>query len=321
MKKRLLFCGLFLAAFPNLSSAQLELNNSEMLPFGSVMTLVEANDYTNVDTTIQGQGVTWNFTGLTENTSASNLVVEIVDPANTPYGSNYPTSNYAYFENSSAYRYFELTPSKMQRIGTFSNGSFRTFNDPQEEYVFPLNYGTENDDTWDNDASSSGGYYNLKCIGSGTLNLPGGSYQALMVRVNFAEGSFEYDFYFWYDASNGAVLLQLIVGDGFILQNKARFATDITVGNNEQELLSNLKYNNPVSDELLMSFNNSFGDNLAYTISDISGKVLHVETPQMNNETVEIRHNFSSLDKGVYFVSIKDSESGQVIKSVKILKQ
>jgi len=322
MKRNLTFVGIMLALVPYSLIGQTTLNSSEMLPFGSVMTLSMAEDYTLVDTVNQGQGVTWNFTNLTVDQSASNLVVEIVDPTNTPYGANFPVSNYAYSENGgSAYRYFDLSPSKMERVGSFSGGTVKTYSDPQVEYVFPFTYGVQNNDTWDNDASGSGGTYDLNCIGTGTLNLPGGSYQALLVRVHSVESFVEFDVYFWYDADNGAILLQYVVGDGFFIGTFARFATDITLGNSELESLGNLKYTNPVVDELSMSFNNTFGSNLKYNIIDISGRIIDQGVPDLTTEEVKIVSDFSTLEKGMYIVTVLNSDSGEALKSIKVIKQ
>ena len=322
MKKNLLFSGILLALIPFSLIGQTVLNSSEMLPFGSVMTLSLASDHNIVDTMTQGQGVTWNLAGLSSNSQSPNLVVEIVNPSSTPYGGSFPTSNYAYSENSgAAYRYFDLSSTKMERVGSYSGGVLKTYGDPQVEYVFPFAYGVQNNDTWTNSASSSGGTYDLKCIGAGTLNLPGGSYQALMVRVNSTEGFIEYKVYFWYDANNGAVLLQYIVGDGLFIGTGAQYATNITLGNSELEALGNLKYTNPVVDQFNMSFDNYFGSNLTYSIIDIRGRVVYKGVPEVYNEKVQIENDFSMLEKGMYIVTVLNADNGEMLKSVKIVKQ
>lgn len=322
MKRNLLLTGVLLALIPSSLIGQTVLNSSEMLPFGSVMTLSIADDYSIIDTVTQGQGVTWNLTGLTGNSSATDLVVEIVKPANTPYGGSFPTANYAYSENSgTAYRYFDLSSTKMERVGSYSGGVIKTYGDPQVEYVFPFAYGVENNDTWTNSASSTGGTYDLKCIGTGTLNLPGGSYQALMVRVHSTESFLDYNVYFWYDANNGAVLLQYIIGDGFYIGTGARFASNITLGNSELEALGSLKYTNPVVNQFKMSFDNNFGSNLTYTIIDISGRKVYQGVPDSSNGKVQIEHDFSTLEKGMYIVTVLDADNSEMLKSIKIVKQ
>lgn len=322
MKKKLLLTGMLFALIPSTFIAQIALNSTEMLPFGSVMTLSVAQDHSIVDTVTQGQGVTWNLTGLTKNTTSSDLVVEIVNPSNTPHGGSFPTSNYAYSENSgTAYRYFDLSSTKMERVGSFSNGTLKTYSDPQVEYVFPFAYGVQNNDIWNNSASSSGGTYDLKCIGTGTLNLPGGSYQAILVRVNTVESFIDYDVYFWYDADNGAVLLQYIIGDGFYVGTGARFATNITLGNKEFEALENLKYTNPVVNEFKMSFDNNLKGNLVYSIIDLRGRKVYQGVPDQLNGKVQIEYDFRTLDKGMYIVTVLDEDSGETLKSIKIVKQ
>ncbi|MGQ0826808.1 MAG: hypothetical protein ACT4ON_00280, partial [Bacteroidota bacterium] len=207
------FCFLF-----TLVQAQPTLLSTEMLPYGSVMTNKGIANLTVIDTTIQGAGAVWNFSALTANANPD-FVVNIVNPSTTPYAASFPGSNYGYREVTGAttnYRYFSLTGTKMERVGSYVS-NVNLYNDPQVEYVFPLTLGTVNNDTWDNTNSSSGGTYDLKCIGSGTLTTPGGTFNALMVRVHAVESFLDFYVYFWYSSDNGAILLTYVVGDGFFI--------------------------------------------------------------------------------------------------------
>src|SRR3990172_9848579 len=157
MKTFLLMIILVLAVVNCLHAQQPALLSDEMAPFGTVFKLKQIQNLNIIDTTIQGAGVTWDFTGLTNDPFYLDLIVTITDPAQTPYSSDFPNANYSYKEEpSTAYRYFYLDTSKMERIGSWSGGVLKTYNDPQVEYVFPLTLGVSNFDTWDNDQSSSG---------------------------------------------------------------------------------------------------------------------------------------------------------------------
>lgn len=322
MKNLLHAAGFALALTPFTANSQMEVTHAEMLPFGSVKTLSQAQDHTLIDTVTQGTGVTWNMTNLTVHPTGSDLVVEIVDPTLTPFGSSFPSSNYAYSENSgAAYRYFDLTTTKMERVGSFSGGTLRTYNDPQIEYVFPFGYGTQYTDTWDNDVSSFGGTYSFKCIGTGTLNLPGASFPALMVRVHFTEGSIEFDIYFWYHADNGAILIQYVVGDGIWIPTSARFSTGLTLGTTKLEAIANLTYNNPVTDQLTLSFQNTFGSSISYSLMDLNGRLIKEGAPQLSDDKVVIQDDFSELQNGMYLLTISDADNGKALQSIRIIKQ
>lgn len=321
MKTKLLIVTFALTIMPKLSISQLVLNNSEMLPFGSVMTLSKALNYSLVDTVTQGQNVIWNMTSLSVDPAGTDLVVSIVNPTGTPYGSSFPTSNYGYSENGgSAYRYFDLSSSKMERVGSYSGGTLKTYNDPQEEYVFPMTYGTSNLDAWDNDVSSSGGTYDLTCVGTGTLNLPGGSYQALMVRVHVIEGFLDFYAYYWYDANNGAILVQLIIGDGFWIVSNGRFSTNLVVGTEELESLTDFQFNNPVTNQLNVKFNNNFGSDISFNITDLNGRIISNGIPETNVDKLTIQQDFSNLENGVYLLNILNSENGEILRSERIVK-
>src|SRR4051812_49215994 len=104
------------------TKAQLQLLSTEMLAYGSVMTDKSVLNLSVIDTSIQGAGVFWNFASIIPDPSVQNLVVTITDPAGTPYGSSFPNSNYGYYEvqgSYTAYRYFSLTGTKMERVGSY----------------------------------------------------------------------------------------------------------------------------------------------------------------------------------------------------------
>src|SRR5262245_11321076 len=133
--------------------AQPTLLSSEMLAPGAVCRYKRPTSLSVIDTTIQGANSTWNFSTLSPQ-SVPDLVVTVANPASTPYSALFPTANYAYVESpSTAYRYFQLTSTFLDRVGSYT-ASANTFNDPQREYVFPLSLGVSNLDTWDNSSSS-----------------------------------------------------------------------------------------------------------------------------------------------------------------------
>jgi hypothetical protein len=320
MKKHLLsiiFCFLFLCA-----KSQLILNSNEMLPFGSVMTLTPVQDLTVIDTTIKGANAVWNFSGITN--GGSNLTVTITNPALTPYGSSFPASNYAYAESPAiAYRYFTLNSAKMERVGSYSGTTLKTYSDPQIEYVFPLGLGTTNQDTWANDASSFGGNYNITCLGTGTLTLPGGAhYNALFVRADVSEIT-TFPTYFWYSADNGAVLLEYVAGDGIFYSPFGQSLTALTVAtttginNNNNKLAQSLKYNNPVQTECKVSFSSERSDDISYSLTNPMGEIIRSGNCEGSSNDHTLLLDFNSLASGMYYLLLKSSDQSEIVKLVK----
>ena len=71
---------------------------------------------------------------------------------------------------------------------------------------------------------------------------------------------------------------------------------------------------NPTSDFITLKVENSKVENLQYTITDLSGKIL--QNGSFANKTEQI--NFSSYTVGTYLITI--SQNNQILKSFKIIK-
>ncbi len=319
--KRIILSVLF--CFPALfMQSQPTLLSSEMLPFEATMNFKYIIDYWDIDTTIQGQGVTWNFSSLLENTSSQGFSVTIVNPSTTPYYSYFTSSNYGYREvypSSTSYRYFNLTPTKMERLGSFIT-SANIYSNPQVEYVFPLAYNTENYDTWHNSISTFDGNYDIKCIGTGTLISPSGSYNALMVRVHQTQlPLIDYYIYFWYSSDNGAVLLEYIVGDDKLISPSAMFLNSLVNSVDENSNVDDVTYMNPVNDIFRFGFQSSVRSEYSYSVVNYLGQTVLEGTAETNpDDRCSLELDFNSLPKGIYFFNIRVSDNAS--KTFKIIK-
>lgn len=302
------------------SFGQLVLNSNEMLPYGSTYSLRTVSDPSDVDTTIVGQNVTWDFSNLQADGVTPDFTVNIVNPASTPYASSFPTANYAFLEQpSNAYRYFTLTSSKLERVGSFTT-SLKTYSDPQIEYVFPFQFGTSNTDTWQNSGSTFGGTYSLECIGTGTLKLPSGTNSsALMVRVVTVESFLTLTYFFWYDANDGSVLLQYIVGDGVFVSESAKYITDVHVGIDEATAFGGLRYTNPVTDRLNITLENTANDAYDYRLFDAQGRTVSSGFIANSGSQLTASMYMNTLASGVYFLSLtgKSTSASTTVKLVK----
>jgi len=317
MKLKFLLIINFISVF---SMAQPTLLSTEMAPLGTNWIMHYSQNFNLVDTTVQGANVTWNFSSIQSNSQT--LTINVVDPSQTPYGSMFPSANYCYIEGPTlTYVYFNLSSSKMERIGSWRNGTLNTYTDPQTEYIFPLTLGSYNYDTWDNTLSSSGGIYELECIGYGTLILPMGTFNdVLMVRVHLEEFILDFDAYFWYSSSNGSVLVQYIPGDGLFIPESLAYTTVINLGTSieSSELSNQFKYNNPVKSSLSLYFENEIESDLNYQVLNAMGQQLHTGVIVRNSSEAEI--DLSHLSSGVYLLTLKE-EKTNAEKTIKVVKQ
>lgn len=320
MKRRILPFALLLIA--NISFAQHTLLRSEMLGFGSTFTTKNISDFSVIDTTIQGNNATWDFSTLTNDASTDDVVLTIMDPKKTPHTSSFPNATFTYIETvgtTNYYRYFNITADKLERVGSYTS-FLKTYSDPQIEYVFPLTLGTKNMDTWANTSSSTGGTYGLECVGSGILKTPSGTFDALMVRVHTVE-FFDMYAYFWYSADNGCQLLSYIVGDGFFMSTTGSYATDIkpasTTNVNEIEFNKNITYNNVIENTLNVSFKTDENTNCSYSVLNSMGELVFQESSFINDKNLTI--NFSDYASGIYFVKLTTKDN--IVTTLKIIKK
>lgn len=303
--------------------AQPTLNRNEMLPFGSVMVEKYTDDYSIINTSIQGSGVIWDFSKLTNNLIPE-LVLNIVDPASTPYSADFTNSNYAYKEVSGGitnYRYFNLTDTKMERVGSYVF-NLNTYSDPQTEYIFPLSLGVSNEDTWESTNSSLGGTYDLECVGDGTLILPSGTYNAIMVKAHITEFILDFYVYFWYSSDNGAILTEYVVGDGLFTADSAFYLGSLTLGVPKNNFISNFNYNNPITNDFTLNFQSLNSDKYSYTVFNSIGQNVLQGNLNSNEGTMKsFKIDFSTLPSDLYYFTLKSEENRQNIKTIKLLKQ
>ncbi len=264
------------------------------------------------DTTVQGPNATWDCSGLLQDGGQPEITMTFIDPATTPNGSQYPTSNYAWWEMpSNVYRYFELTPTFMQRVGSYSTWAY-TFADPQVEYVFPMTLGTTNTDTWW--GVSDGGEYRLACIGTGTLILPGITVEdALLVRARITGTSYLLFAYLWYSSTNGSILMQYIPGP---ISPSRLYLSGTSAGIAEQERANLTVLGNPVTEAfrfvsdkdlgpLSYRVYTSFGGTVAEgTLLPYAGAVQSIATDQFAPGVymVQLSANGTPVGKALRFV-------------------
>ncbi len=301
--------------------SQVQLDSSEVLPFGSTYVLKGISNLNVIDTTIQGPNVTWDFSALTANSSILNVTV--MDPNATPYGAFVSNTNYAFKETpATAYRYFHVTSTKMERVGSYSGSTLKTYSDPQIEYVFPMQYNTSNMDTWNNSSSSTGGTYAFTCIGTGTLILPNGSHEAILTRVQLIENFNTIDAYYWYDGNNGSILA-FVINPGLFNGYQGSYQSSLiqsTAGNEEFEVIMNTVYQNPVQENLYVSTKNYSGSDINYTIFDANGKLISTGKAQNEpDDTAVIDTHVADLAPGIYLLTLV-SENNSGSKTIRFSK-
>lgn len=296
-------------------SAQPVLTSEQMLAPGNATYMRFYNNFSPVDTTLQGADVDWDFTDLVPSPGNSEFIATIVDPATTPHANMFATDNYAYHEAPNGYyRFFQKTPTFMQRVGSWT-GSPYVMADPQVEYVFPMTMGTSNMDTWWGVAD--GGTYGFECVGWGTLSLPGAELEdVLMLRLRIENQTFVARAYAWYSGTDGRILLQYINEPSLGLFSGLYydgFAMDV----HEQRPLRATVLGNPVTDVLNLVLDQQSGA-LDYDLLSISGTTLG--RGRFAGDAGRVQHvGTADLAPGIYLLRL--TEAGLRPTTLRFIKQ
>lgn len=334
MKKILLssfFCCVCIAHQFVLAEAPV-LTKSNMPAFETKQKLLRAseNSLEVVDITIQGQNATWDFRNL-EHNGSEHITIEYKDPSTSSFYSSFPSSNYLmtlsfYSINQLTNyvdRYYVLSDIKLDKIGyKYKDSATVSYTDYQTEFVFPLEVGTTNNDTWDNTASSfGGGNCNIACLGYGTLKLPDNKiYQNVMMLHTELDEIFTISMYSWY-SENGVLLLEYSE-PYFFNEGHAIYATNNDFSKIENpSFYKSISYNNPVQDVLNVKIENVDNNtSLCLWLTNSMGKT--VSSTQISSflENNSINFDLSNLTAGIYFLNLKSTINSE-IETIKIIKQ
>jgi hypothetical protein len=170
----------------SLSIAQITITSEDFPPFGSAFGQSET-EFVNFNATQTGGPHTWDISGFTY-TEIPEQTIVLENPANTPYGSEFPTATHAYHEGS-AYTYTQVSASQFVVIG-MADAEVDTVIEPDQpivQFVFPFTMGTQYTSVTSITIQQGPFIFTIKdstlhnCVGWGTLVTPHGSWPILKV--------------------------------------------------------------------------------------------------------------------------------------------
>jgi len=227
---------------------------------GSIYTQVLA-DTTGVLPGNGGPGVNWDFSTLMS--TLDTQVDSFMMPSETPYGGLFPTAQIALHQvnpSTDYYVYYLDDGNEFQRIANVQPDTV-IYSDPANEFPYPISYGNTFSDTYYSSymTSVSGssstvhmcGTVSVNADGSGTLNLPSGTYNNIL-RVKSVREEYDtifgtlqivvhaiYTYYNWYQTSLYYPILSIDYTDiypsiGPAIHNKTVGFSELTTGINEK---------------------------------------------------------------------------------------
>ena len=287
------------------------LNASEMLPAGSSYEVRTIGNITSIDTS-SGTGLVWSNGNIP--LLASTHTISVFAPASTAHGPSFPTSNYCVYESVvSRWSYYSLTTDSMARMGFHVPAGPGTYSDLQTELVFPVTVGSSNADTWANNTVSFPGTYSYHVLGSGTLQLPGGSFQdVLLLRVDVVN-VFPMRQYLWLSATNGATLLNYTAPSLFGAAS-GQVVTTMNVGVEETAAQIDLRVH-PILDQTL-PITYSSAERADVRLLDLTGRVLYTGSlpaaPSLTTEMIPL----PQLATGIHLLELSNGHARTVVRFV-----
>lgn len=329
--------------------AQITITNNDIAPVGTTIYIAYDSVAGNVLTPgVPGANQIWDFATLIAHTTDT---VSLMLPVNTPYGDNFPLSNFAVgIESDDQYAYFNRSSSMLSNVGIAANteeyGFVTASIVPPNIYLdFPVNYGNSRNEAYSMEVRIADntvfGVDSIKYKTStietlmvdawGTMILPIGTFEVLRQReektvIDSAWTRFfsnwilistsvdEIDTYNWWtnDVGAGFTLCSIDTDPSTQEVTSVSFLNSYTVG--EFEIADNqIKcFPNPATDQLTMTFPAS-AIPLQIKLRTISGALVDVPVTKMSGSaTLQI----SDLPSGTYFISMDFGNGNQIIRKV-----
>ena len=295
MKKVLLITVL---AFSASCFAQPVIQNGSNLPSPGYSAPLSAIVSSSTDITAGGANHTWNFGAYT---FAAVGTVDIVAPSATPFGSSFPSANFAY-TLAGTYSYFNAGATKMEvqayTISAPGSGNDYTPN-PRTLLKFPFSFNDIETDTYQK-VNGSPDAVTLTYDAYGTLITPTGTYtNVVRIRENYGAGADDYQ---WYILNP---LMQVAIFDHNSSTLYHIAATQIINGveTNSPQMSVDI-FPNPATESI--NVHNIPGGS-TITITDMTGKLIYSSFHTNTQETI----NASTYANGIYVVRI--TSDGKVI--------
>lgn len=240
-----------------------------------------------------GANITWD---LSANSCIQIGTFSAVSPANTPFGSSFPTANLAYKLDGSlasqgiSYVYFIDTLTGIQKIGEVVSSIPDILVDYEETLKYPLNY----TNTFSGTSQTSGGSptnYTCTYDAFGTLNINAKTYNNV-VRISSTTGDIT-----WYITS--PVIYPLIfITAGNYFYNEPTTISGIDLFQPNPQITV---YPNPASEFISLNINPTLNSSLTLTIYNSIGSLVKMETLEQNQRQI----NVGDLSNGIYMLKIK----------------
>ncbi len=295
-----------------------------------------------VDPGLAGANQVWDFSYVGYYESG---LYQAIDPAGTPFVSDFPESNiaYTYDQSEHSYSYGHYSPTELLNNGTgFEDEQSPIiihYSDPATLMVYPYSFNNTFEDTYYGEFTTSGlltrerGTINTVADGWGSITTPEGVFNSVL-RVKTQRThtdsvwmddlfiyvtTVHYFDYSWYAPDVKIPVFAITISDcqggydtlGYYITAPQQ------INETNERLAFFMIYPNPAHDQMSITFKAKYGDQVSISVMDMSGKELIRQDNNILSTGIQnVPLNLKELHNGLYLVKISD---GTKVKSTKLV--
>lgn len=310
-------------------------------------------DATGFDQGASGDGVNWDYSTLQPAASSFPVVTHYITPESTPFATDFaPLANlasFSTFDGDTTYNYFRSSPNSLLNLGFANNVAKKVYDDSEFLYAAALGQGDNLPDdfsatlTTDFSQTFTTGNTNISYDGSGTLDLPSGTFTdvvKVMVQTQSRDSSklgptiesittIDLTSYQWFKANIPGPLMTFSISS--VSSETRIIGTDTTftgptittsisylpdamdvVSNTEEVTHSIVKthsiYPNPAKNQATLTFELKEAIDGTISIFDLSGRNQYKMEWQGLSGQQSIQIPTDQLNPGLYLVALESGE-------------
>jgi hypothetical protein len=262
-----------------------------------------------------GTNQVWNFSSLTASFPSTDTVIL---PSSALHGSDFPTSDFSFFDNAS-YDFFSANIDSLNYLGGGSLSWERIDSNPETYLIYPFSFNSTFTDNYINSFFNSGtlswvvGSETVTCDGSGVLELPYGTFNdVLRIKrieneawtTNGVHSNITSTKYLWYlpGIHQPILILTYSSSTGSYM---TEYLSEQTVGISEYKYLNAVSYfPNPFSNSMKIDFEKTVRNGII-TIYNMQGQLVK-ELRNLSGLSFTILR--SNLPAGIYYFQIMEAD-------------
>jgi hypothetical protein len=288
-----------------------------------------------------GANVVWDFSTI--QVIYNPITGKYLNPASTPYSTDFQMSTIAYEDYFAAgtYHYYTTSATKLEKVGEASVLLTAVYSQPATMYTYPFTYNTKV--TTNYGCTTAVGSLTLHKTASweaegdayGTLMLPSGTFQNILRiktrhiieddYVGTVTNKQDITEYIWVSTTSKKPYLKITTtihstnGTTIDTVRTSLISDDVSaIGGAVMGSVSALVYPNPAQDQIILEFNTAHSANIGWSLFSADGQLIFENSAQNYSPGTHLAAiPVAALSPGCYFVRITSNEGSRVLRFMK----